>query len=111
LDTALLTQLIIIAAILLELSLRILAVFILPAGQTSFRTNFPSSFFFRSMLFSLIAFNIEKIAFKISDFLSKDLADKIILYPLWLLPSIVYGIYAIIDHQIERRSKVTEVKL
>lgn len=109
-DTALLTQLIIFAAILLELSLRILAVFILPAGQTSFRTNFPASFFLRAMLFSLIAFNIEKIALKIPDFLSKELADKVVLYPFWLLPSIVYGIYAIIDHQLERRSKAAEVK-
>lgn len=110
-DIVLLTQLILFSVIILEVILRILAVFILSVEQVNFKKNLSSSFFFRVMLFSLIAFNIEKIALKISEFVSAELVDKAIVIPLWLLPSIVYGIYAVIDHQLERRNHLPETRL
>lgn len=62
------------------------------------------------MIFSLVAVNIEKIATSISELISENLVDKVIIYPLWLLPSIVYGIYAVIDHQLERRNQSGAIK-
>lgn len=101
-DLIFLTQLIIVAAINVELLLRVLIIFTLPAN---FKKYLPHSFFLRVMIFSLVAFNIDKIATQLSEIISEDLIDKVIVYPLWLLPSIIYGIYALLDHQLDRRNQ------
>lgn len=101
-DLIFLTQLTIIAAINIELILRVLIMLTLSANPKKYLS---SSFLLRILIFSLVALNIEKIATQLEKIISEDMVDKVIIYPLWLLPSIIYGIYALLDHQLERRNQ------
>lgn len=96
-------QILLFATITLELILRFAAPLIMPVGTTSFSEQLKTTFIIRAMATAYIALNLESISEKIAALLPEHMGADVTIYPIWLLPVLVYSAYAITVQQNEKK--------